>query len=137
VAQQPRRQRRAGGFWQGAVVEPDLPARVADLRPQVAAVQERQSLAHDEPQPEEEGHVGLAKVFGKSGHRLDVGFLDHVGGGDSPLEPAVQAQGDHPAQPLAVAVEQGAPRLRIARRRAVEQPAHLAGVFGRFDAHTA
>jgi hypothetical protein len=133
VAQQPRRQGRAGGLGQGAVIEPDLPARVP--RPQVAAVQERQALADDEPQPEEEGEVGFAAVLRQAGHGLDVGVLDHVGGIDPALEPAVQTQGDHPPQPVAVAVEQGPPRLRVTRCGTAEQPAHLAGIVGRCVGH--
>jgi hypothetical protein len=51
----------------------------------------------------------------------------HIGGIDPPL--VVHAQGDDLLQPRAVAAEEGPPRVRITRRRAVEQSAGSFGVL--------
>ena len=114
-----------------AAVERDLAAGVAHLRPQVPAVQLDQPLADEEPQPEKERHRRVrAGTPASRGSASRYASWMHVGGVDPPLEPAVQAQGDHPPQPVAVTVEEGPPRFRVTCRRAEEQPAHLAGVGG-------
>ena len=50
------------------------------------------------------GIVGVADVLGGPAGDVEVGLLEHVGGVDPALQPAVEAQPDHPPQPLAVAV---------------------------------
>ncbi len=75
------------------------------------------------------------EVLGQPGDRLDLGVLQHVGGIDPPLETAIEAQGDHPPQPVAVTVEEAAPGIRVAGRGPGEQPVHLAGILGRYAGH--
>ena len=62
-------------------------------------MQLQEPFADDQPQPEKQRVGGLAQVFVQAGDGLDVSFLDDVGCVDPPVEPAVEAQLDHPPQP--------------------------------------
>jgi hypothetical protein len=75
----------------------------------VVAVQPRQLLADDQPQPEEERQPGGAEVLAQPLDHLDVGVLDHLGGVEAALEPRVEAQLHQAAQAGAVAGEERLP----------------------------
>ena len=83
-------------------IEISLPASRA-LGAQVPPVQRLESLRGQIPQPEEKRHGRrLPEILRQSPRGLQARVLDHVGGINSPLEPAVHAQRHHPPQPLAV-----------------------------------
>ena len=105
-AQELGRQRGGGRLGHGAAIQRDLPARVARLGPQVAAVLLQQPLAGEEPQPEEERHRRVVEVLRQPADRIEHRLLDDVGGVDPPLEPPVQPQGDHAAQAVAMPGQQ-------------------------------
>ena len=87
-------------------MERDLLAGVAHLGPEVVAVQGHQPLAGDQAQPEERGQRRVGGVLAGAAEHVELGLLEHVGGVDAALEPAVEPQPDHPPQPVAVAGEE-------------------------------
>ena len=101
--QQLRRQRRRAGLGQGAAVERDLPPGVAHGGAEVLAVDLRQPLAGDQPQPQVGGHGAVAREVGQPGGKVEIGVLKDVGGIDPAREPAVESEADHRAQAGAVA----------------------------------
>ena len=70
------------------------------------AVQGLERLAGQEAEPEERGHGRLGQVFPRPAGDLEIGVLEDVGRVDAPLQPPVEAEPDHPPQPLAVPGEQ-------------------------------
>ena len=99
IAQELGRQRRRGGFRHRPAVDRHLAPRVAHLGTQVVAMDLAQLVARDAPQPEEERHRGPPEIGPQVLPGLQVGVLEHVGRIDAPLEPLIQAEGDHAAQP--------------------------------------
>jgi hypothetical protein len=100
----------------------DFLAGVAHLGAQVVAMDVGQPLAGDQPEPEVEGH--RRRVPGVLGDPLaddEIRLLEHIGGIDPAREPAVEPQADHPAEPLAMAVEERGQRRLIAGQGAAEE----------------
>ena len=87
----------------------------------------QEPLTGQEPQPEKQRHRP-----GPGGTRPDavlassIGLLNDVGRVDPPLEPAIQPQGDHALEPVAVLGQQIAPRRLVSLDGAVDQRLHLA-----------
>jgi hypothetical protein len=131
VPQQVGGQGGGRGLGQATAVQRHLAAGVAHPRAQVMPVQPQQLLPGEEAQPEEERHRPLGQVLGQAVGGLQVGILDDVGGVDAALQPAVQAQGDHAAQPLAVPFQQRPPALRVPPGRSLEQPVRFVRVSRR------
>ena len=105
-AQQHLGQRGRVRLGRGAVAERHFLAGVPHVDFQVMPVQRLERLAGQEAEPEERRHGRLGEVFpGPAGH-LEIGVLEHVGRVDAPLQPPVEAEPDHPPQPLAVPGEQ-------------------------------
>ncbi len=50
--------------------------------------------------------AGSGEVFPRPAGDLEIGVLEDVGRVDPPLQPPVEAEPDHPPQPLAVSGEQ-------------------------------
>ena len=71
-----------------------------------------------------------AGVLGEAAADLQVGLLEHVGGVDPAREPAVEAEADHPPQPLAVAVEQLGQGRLVAGASAGQEVVGLARIAG-------
>src|SRR5262249_15016412 len=94
-----------------------LAPRVAPLGAQVMAMQLAQRVAGDAAEPEEEGDLGPVQVRSQVAPGLEVSLLEDVGGIDAPLQPRIEAEGDHPAQPIAGPPHDGLPTLAVARRR--------------------
>ena len=105
------------GTGQTAPVERDLATGVAHRRPQVVAVHLQELVGCDAAQPEEQRHGGLPEVVPQVPRRLQVDFLEHVGGVDSPPQPGIEPEGHHPAQPSLVPRQQR-PQLAVAGGRA-------------------
>jgi hypothetical protein len=58
-----------------------------------------EGLGGQETEPQEHRHrLRFAEVFRQPAGGLEIRLLDHVRGIDPPLEPPVQAKGDHPPQ---------------------------------------
>jgi len=112
-------------------IEGDFPADAANLGAKMVAMQSEQLLAGNKSQPQEERHGGLLQILGPALECFDIRFLDNVGSIDPALQPAVEAQRDHSAQPVAVACQQGTPLLVVAPGGGLEQ---LIG-FGRILGH--
>jgi hypothetical protein len=87
-------------------VERRLPVGVAHLRPQVPAVDVDELLDGQYPQPQEERHRRAGGVLRQPPCQDEVRLLEDVGGVDAGLEAAVEAQPDHPPEPVPVAGEQ-------------------------------
>ena len=114
----------------GPAVERDLAPGIADLGPQVMAVQRHQLLAREGPQPEEERDLGPAEVLVQAVRGLDEGLLDHVGRVDPAAQPQVEPQRDHPAQPGLVLHQEHPEARPVAPRRQPEQPDRLTRCVG-------
>ena len=71
-------------------------AGVPHVNLQVMAVQRMKRLDDEVAQPDERWHDRLGKVLRGAAGDLEVGVLEHVGRIDSPLQPSVKAQPDHP-----------------------------------------
>ena len=85
-----------------------------------------ESLTDQEPEPEEERHVGLSRVVGQPPGGIEVRLLEDVGGIDPPLEASIEPQGNHAAQPGAAAIEERLPRELVAPRGSLDQTSRLA-----------
>jgi hypothetical protein len=74
------------------------------------AVGDLKALEREESQPQKRRHrVGLARVIGLTGGRLEKRFLDHVGWIDPASQSLIEPECDHPAQAVTVAGEELAP----------------------------
>jgi hypothetical protein len=81
-----------------------------------------QPLAGDQAEPEVERQGrGIAGVLGDPLADVEIGLLEDVGRIVPAGEPAVQPQADHPAEPLAMAVEERGQRRLIAGQGATEE----------------
>ena len=85
-----------------------------------------QPLAGQEPEPEEERHRGVLVVFRQPPGRVEARLLDDVGRVDPPLQPPVEAQGDHATQPLAVPAQQLPQSPLVPAHGLLDQPRRLA-----------
>ena len=94
----------------------------------------QQPLAGQEPEPEEERHRRVLEVLRQPPGGVEVGLLDHVGGVDPALEAAVEPQGDHPPQPVAVPRQQLRPGPLVAPRGLLDQAVDVA--VPRWRGHT-
>ena len=64
---------------------------------------------------------GVAGVLGDPLADVEIRLLEHVGGIDPAREPAVEPQPDHPAQPIAIAVEERGQGRLVAGQGALEE----------------
>jgi hypothetical protein len=87
---------------------------VTHLRSQVVPVQIDQLLARQKAQPEEKRHGGLLGVIRQAFGIIEKSLLEHVGGINASLEPAVQPQPHNLPQARAMTREQLSQRLGIA-----------------------
>ena len=89
-----------------------------------------EGLGGEISQPEEQRHRRpLADVLGQAASGLEVRVLDHVGGINPSLEPAVHAQRHHPSQPLTVLRQHRAPCRAITPRGRFQPPGALTVVI--------
>src|SRR5216683_4851700 len=93
-------------------------------------------LARDRPQPKEEGHSRLLEIALQLNGGGQKCFLNYIGGIKSPLQARIEAQSDHPAQPLPMPGENVAPDLAVPSRKALQQLVGLAGITGLGSLHT-
>src|SRR5262249_29717365 len=96
---------------------------------QVMPVECHQLLTGEKAQPQEKGHRRVAQILRQARPGLQVGLLKDVGGVDASLQPLVEAQGQHPPQPLVVPRQQLSPLLRVPLARPLEEVVRLAGVI--------
>ena len=75
---------------------------------QVMTVQCQKPLAGEEAEPGQEWRASTAGrgISRPHGRAFEVDVLEHVGGVDAPLQPPVEAEPDHPPQPLPMPREQ-------------------------------
>ena len=99
-----------------AALDRHLAPGVAPLGAQVMAMELAHLVAGDAPQPEEEGDLRPVQVRSQVPPGLEVSLLEDVGGIDPPPQPGIEAEGDHPPQPIAAPPHQGLPARAIARR---------------------
>ena len=90
---------------------------------------DRQPLAHDQPQPEERRQLRPLEVAVQAGRGVEERVLEHVGGVDPALEPCIHAQLDHPAQAVAVTLEQVRQRLAVAAAKPLQEWTESLGSF--------
>ena len=102
AAQQLGRQRDRAGLRQGPLVQRDLAAGIPHGRAQVLAMDPHHPLTGHQPQPEEERHLALGQVVRQLLGDVEIRLLEHVGGIDPPLQPAIEPQPHHLPQPLAI-----------------------------------
>ena len=81
------------------------------------------------------GSCGACAYSGSCGD-FQIRLLEHIRVVDPSLQPAAQAQVDHPLEPVAIAREQLAQRFRIAGGSPAQQIGNLAGIFGHDSTHT-
>ncbi len=84
-------------------------------------VQRDQLLAGEEPEPQEERHRRIAQVLGQSNRCFQIRFLDDVRGVDPPLQPPIQPQRNHAAEPISVLSQQIPQTPWVAPGRLFEQ----------------
>jgi hypothetical protein len=108
------------------VAERDFLGGVAHAGAEVVAVQGQQGLFGEEAEPEEWRHRGPRDVLSGAAGDLEVGLLEDVGGVEPAPEAAIEAEADHPPQPLAVAGEELAKGPLVALLEAAEQVIILA-----------
>ena len=106
VAQQLGRQRDRAGLRQRPLVQRDLAAGIPHGRTQVLAMDPHQPLSGHQPQPEEKRHLTLGQVVRQLLGDIEIRLLEHVGGVNPPLQPAIEPQPHHLPQPFAVSAEQ-------------------------------
>ena len=94
----------------------------------MVAVKLQQPLADHQPQPEEQRAAWDRGDTRQAGDGIDVSLLDHVGSIDPRLQPAVQADLDHPAQPAAVTGENLVQRGLVAGPGEIQQSGRLGGI---------
>src|SRR5262249_61614084 len=85
---------------------------------------------------EEEGDLGLLGERAGPAGEVEERLLEDVGGVEPALEAAVQAQADHPLEPLPVAVPELPEGVRIPGRTLPEQPDRVVRVLHHGSAHT-
>ena len=86
------------------------------------AVKLQELLPRDEPNPEEERHVGFLEVLRHPVGNLQKGVLDDIRSIDAPAELPLESEADHAVEPGAVAVEKGPQGLGFSPCR---RPDHL------------
>ena len=79
---------------------------VVDLVVEVPSMEIDQTVRGQLPQPGVIRHGSLACEFGQSLLGCDQRLLENVGGIDASLQSLVQADLDHPSQPVAITVQQ-------------------------------
>jgi hypothetical protein len=93
----------------------------------VPAVLLQDPLADQEPEPEDEGHrPRLAGVLGQASGGIEERLLDHVGGVDPALQPRVEPQDGHLAQPGPVPLQELPPELLVSVSSPLDQAGDLA-----------
>ena len=97
-------------------------------------MQVREPLADDQPQPQERRELRLPQVIVQPPGDIQIRFLDHVRRVEPSPEPPVQAQVDHPAEPVTVPLEQLREGQAIPRSGAPEESACFR-VIRRGDSH--
>ena len=113
-------------------VERDLPPRVAHLGPEVVPVQVAEFVApRCRASQRKNGVLGLTDIRTEVLPGLEVNILDDVGGVDPTLEPRVEPEAHHPAQPRSVPLHQ----LRPAPGVACGGLLHQGLVIARFYRH--
>src|SRR5262249_25192331 len=116
---------------QRPLIERDLPPRVPHPGPEVVPVQVPELVPRDRAEPEEEWCVGLIDIRTEVPPGLEANILDDVGGVDPALEPRVQAEAHHPAQPRSVPLDQLRPASGVAGGGSL----HQGLVIARFSRH--
>jgi hypothetical protein len=101
-------------------VQRHLPAGVPGLDTEVVAVDGLELPPGDEPDPQVERDPRVVQVVGQAPGDLEVCLLEDVGRIDPALEPAVEAELDHPPQPRAVLGERRRKRGRVPGAGAAE-----------------
>jgi hypothetical protein len=110
------------------MAERDLQGGVAHADADVVAVEGQQGLFGEEAEPEEGRHRGPRDVLAGATGDLEVGLLEDVGGIDAALGATVEAESDHPPQPLAVAGERLDQRPLVSYLEPAEQVVIVARV---------
>src|SRR5262249_35935969 len=87
-------------------------------------------------QPQEEGQARVRTVLGEFAAQGQVGLLDHVGGIDAALQPAVHAQPDHALEPVTVALDQDCEGVLVAVAGGVQQLLVSSSVGAHSGVHT-
>src|SRR5262249_2240796 len=90
----------------------------------------------DRAEPEEEWGVGLTDIGTEVLPGLEEDILDDVGGVHPTLEPRVQPEAYHPAQPRSVPLHQLRPAPGVAGGGLLDKSLDIAGVGTHGDHHT-
>jgi hypothetical protein len=104
-SQQHRGQRGGNGLRQRLAVEGHLAAGVAHPGAEVMAAERGQTLADNQPQPEERKQLRVAEIVIEALRRVEKRILDDVGRVEPAPDPCVKAEVDHPQQAVAIVIK--------------------------------
>ena len=112
------------------LAQANLPARVANLPPQMPPVHVDQPLHGHRAKPHKERYVRACLIMRQSLECADIRFLKDIGRRYSAPEPRIQSQLDHPAQPLPVHREQRRQSVSIPLEHRVHQSPEIVALVG-------
>ena len=98
-----------------------LAHRVAPLHSQVPAMNLRQRLADNHPEPDEHPVRCILDDVRDAPLGVEIRLLQHVIGIDAAAQPRVDPEIDDPPQPVAMCGEHGGERIAVAVQHAVDQ----------------
>ena len=102
-----------------AAMQRDLAAGVAQLSPEVAAVNLGKLLSGQKAEPEKRGHLGVGKIGISALGDIDERLLQDIRRVDASQKTAIQPKPDHPPEPLAMLNEQRRQARQVGRRTCV------------------
>ena len=120
VAQELRGQGRRRGARDRPSLDPHLARGVAGTDAQVLPVERLEGHSREPAEPEVERQLRPLQVLWQCPHSLKARLLEDVGWVDPAHQPAIEPQGDHPAQPVSVPPQQLGPGRLVALARPAE-----------------
>jgi hypothetical protein len=99
------------------------------------AVDLQQLIRGDAAQPQEERHRALTEIVLQAPRGGQVDLLEDIAGVDPPLEPRIQAEGHHAAQPGLVPGQQHPPALAVPIGDAEQEAVRRARILGHGSVH--
>jgi hypothetical protein len=107
--------------------EGHLPTGIAHLGSEVGTMNHLHPLHREVAKPDVKRHRRIGQVLLDSTRHVEIRFLQHIVGGDSTGQPAIEANVQHPPEPVAIEHEQLAEGFTLSGPEPVEQEARLFG----------